>query len=102
MHEETYWQAVLTRDKHSDGTFVYAVRSTGIYCNPSCAARRPRREQVVFFPQPEAAEQAGDRPCRRWRHHAASVHQLQLEMLQHACSSMDTERQGPLILAALV
>ncbi len=101
MHEETYWQAVLTRDKHSDGTFVYAVRSTGIYCNPSCAARRPRREQVVFFPQPEAAEQAGYRACRRCRPQEASVYQLQLEMVQHACHYIDTHLEGPLTLEAL-
>ena len=101
MHEETYWQAVLTRDKHSDGTFVYAVRSTGIYCNPSCAARRPRREQVVFFPQPEAAEQAGYRACRRCRPQEASVYQLQLEMVQHTCHYIDTHLEGPLTLEAL-
>ena len=101
MHEETYWQAVLTRDKHSDGTFVYAVRSTGIYCNPSCAARRPRREQVVFFPQPEAAEQAGYRACRRCRPQEASVYQLQLEVVQHACHYIETHLEGPLTLEAL-
>jgi AraC family transcriptional regulator, regulatory protein of adaptative response / methylated-DNA-[protein]-cysteine methyltransferase len=101
MHEETYWQAVLTRDKHSDGTFVYAVRSTGIYCNPSCAARRPRREQVVFFPQPEAAEQAGYRACRRCRPQEATVYQLQLEMVQRACHHIETHLEGPLTLEAL-
>ena len=53
------WRAVETRDRGADGAFVYAVRSTGIYCRPSCPSRRPRREQVVFFPLPEAAEQAG-------------------------------------------
>src|SRR5713226_4590986 len=67
MHEENYWQAVLARDSRSDGSFVYAVRSTGIYCNPSCPSRRPQRDQVIFFPVPEAAEKAGFRPCRRCR-----------------------------------
>ena len=65
MLEETWWQAVLTRDRGADGTFVYGVRSTGVYCRPSCPARRPGREQVVFFPQPAAAEEAGFRACRR-------------------------------------
>ncbi len=59
------WQAVLARDRRFDGAFVYAVRSTGIYCRPSCASRRPRRTQVTFFPIPEAAEREGYRACRR-------------------------------------
>ncbi len=59
------WQAVMARDRRFDGAFVYAVRSTGIYCRPSCASRRPRRTQVTFFPIPEAAEREGFRACRR-------------------------------------
>jgi AraC family transcriptional regulator of adaptative response/methylated-DNA-[protein]-cysteine methyltransferase len=59
------WQAVLARDRRFDGAFVYAVRSTGIYCRPSCASRRPRRTQVSFYPIPEAAEREGYRACRR-------------------------------------
>ena len=101
MLEEKYWQAVLTRDNRSDGTFVYAVRSTGIYCNPSCSARRPRREQVIFFPQPEAAEQAGFRACRRCRPQEASVYELQAEMVQRACRYIETHLEGPLTLGAL-
>ena len=65
--EADCWQAVQNRDAAYDGAFVYAVRSTGIYCRPSCPARRPRREQVVFFNTLEAASQAGFRPCRRCR-----------------------------------
>ena len=56
---------MLARDRRFDGAFVYAVRSTGIYCRPSCASRRPRRTQVTFFPIPEAAEREGFRACRR-------------------------------------
>jgi AraC family transcriptional regulator of adaptative response/methylated-DNA-[protein]-cysteine methyltransferase len=63
--DDRYWSAVLARDRRFDSSFVYAVRSTGIYCRPSCPSRRPRRDQVTFFPRPEAAEQAGFRPCRR-------------------------------------
>src|SRR5437763_12424870 len=59
MDEERCWQAVLAREAGFDGAFVYAVRSTGIFCRPSCPSRRPRREQAVFFGQPSAAEQAG-------------------------------------------
>jgi AraC family transcriptional regulator of adaptative response/methylated-DNA-[protein]-cysteine methyltransferase len=64
---ERYWQAVLDRDQTADTDFVYAVRSTGIYCRPSCPSRRPRRVQVVFFNQPAAAQAAGYRACRRCR-----------------------------------
>jgi AraC family transcriptional regulator, regulatory protein of adaptative response / methylated-DNA-[protein]-cysteine methyltransferase len=59
------WQAVLARDRRFDGAFVYAVRSTGVYCRPSCASRRPRRTQVTFYPIPEAVEREGYRACKR-------------------------------------
>src|SRR5687767_4106748 len=61
------WQAVLDRDRGRDGDFVFAVSTTGIYCRPSCPARRPRRENVSFFADPAAAERAGFRACRRCR-----------------------------------
>ena len=59
------WQQVLRRDASADGAFVYAVRSTGIYCRPSCPSRRPQRRNVQFFPTPALAEAAGFRPCLR-------------------------------------
>jgi AraC family transcriptional regulator of adaptative response/methylated-DNA-[protein]-cysteine methyltransferase len=59
------WEAVVQRDAASDGQFVYAVRTTGIYCRPSCPARRPQRERVSFYALPAAAEVDGFRPCRR-------------------------------------
>ncbi len=65
--DEDRWLAVLNRDRGRDGEFVFAVNSTGIYCRPSCPARRPRREHVRFFGGPAAAERAGFRPCRRCR-----------------------------------
>lgn len=61
------WQAVLGRDRRYDGMFVYAVKSTGVYCRPSCASRRPRREMVEFFEQAQAAERSGFRSCERCR-----------------------------------
>jgi AraC family transcriptional regulator of adaptative response/methylated-DNA-[protein]-cysteine methyltransferase len=63
--DDARWEAVLARDASSDGRFVYAVRSTGIYCRPSCPSRRPRRESVQFFAGPDSAELAGFRECRR-------------------------------------
>ena len=61
------WEAVRRRDGAADGSFVYSVRTTGVYCRPSCAARRPRRENVRFYASPAEAERAGFRPCRRCR-----------------------------------
>ncbi len=65
--DDLRWNAVLARDAARDGEFVFAVSSTGVYCRPSCAARRPRRENVHFFLTPEQAEQAGYRACLRCR-----------------------------------
>ncbi len=62
-----YWRATLERDARADGKFVLAVRSTHIYCRPSCPARRPLRQNVMFFHTGEEAEQQGFRPCMRCR-----------------------------------
>jgi AraC family transcriptional regulator of adaptative response/methylated-DNA-[protein]-cysteine methyltransferase len=59
------WAAVAGRDSRADGVFVYAVRSTGIYCRPSCPSRRPRPDRVEYFGSPADAAGAGFRPCRR-------------------------------------
>nr|MBW4039893.1 bifunctional transcriptional activator/DNA repair enzyme protein Ada [Acidobacteriota bacterium] len=59
------WQQVLARDPAADGQFVYAVKSTGIFCRPTCPSRRPERKNVSFFPNPALAEAAGFRPCLR-------------------------------------
>jgi AraC family transcriptional regulator of adaptative response/methylated-DNA-[protein]-cysteine methyltransferase len=59
------WQQVLERDASADGQFFYAVKSTKVYCRPSCPSRRPTRKNVAFFPTAAAAEQAGFRACKR-------------------------------------
>lgn len=61
------WQAVVARDPESDGRFVTAVVTTGIYCRPTCPARRPLRRNVRFYADPRAAEAAGFRACKRCR-----------------------------------
>src|SRR5437763_5958993 len=63
IDSEACWNRVLNRD--SNGGFFYGVRSTGIYCRPSCPSKRPGRNQVEFFQTPESAERKGFRPCRR-------------------------------------
>src|ERR1700757_3886150 len=62
-----YWRATRERDPRADGTFVLAVRSTHIYCRPSCPARRPLRRNVTFFRTGEEAERQGSRACLRCR-----------------------------------
>ena len=59
------WKALAARDSAADGTFVYGVTSTGVYCRPSCPSRRPRADRVKFFDTGTAARQAGFRPCKR-------------------------------------
>jgi AraC family transcriptional regulator of adaptative response/methylated-DNA-[protein]-cysteine methyltransferase len=83
------WQAVLERDCRYDGLFVYAVRSTGIYCRPSCPSRRPRPEQVEFFEQPKAAESAGYRSCRRCRPTENGTHSALPVMITRVCRFLD-------------
>jgi AraC family transcriptional regulator of adaptative response/methylated-DNA-[protein]-cysteine methyltransferase len=85
MNEESYWQAVQSRDVSADGLFFYAVRSTGIYCRPTCPSRRPNRDQVMFFRLPEAAEQAGFRACQRCHPRNATPHDPQVELIGRAC-----------------
>ena len=89
LHGEALWRAVNARDRRADGGFVYAVRSTGIYCRPSCPARRPRREHVVFFQLPEAAEQQGFRPCRRCRPRTAHLRDPRIEVVARICREID-------------
>ena len=88
--DEAFWQAVLKRDARFDGRVFFAVRSTGIYCRPSCPARRPGREQVVFFRVPEAAESAGFRSCRRCRPRSVPMIDPQVEMVRRACAYIES------------
>ena len=67
MQSVERWQLVLDRSPLADGQFVYAVKSTGVYCRPTCPSRRPREQQVEFFETAEQAERAGYRSCRRCR-----------------------------------
>jgi AraC family transcriptional regulator of adaptative response/methylated-DNA-[protein]-cysteine methyltransferase len=84
IHEqETLWRAVLARDASRDGAFVFAVTSTGVYCRPSCPARRPTRERVQFFSRPEEAESAGFRACLRCRPRDVNSRMKTVESICH-------------------
>ncbi|MBZ5516783.1 MAG: bifunctional DNA-binding transcriptional regulator/O6-methylguanine-DNA methyltransferase Ada [Acidobacteriia bacterium] len=99
--ETAFWRGVLARDRRLDGAFVFAVRSTGIYCRPSCPARRPTRRQVVFFPLPEAAERAGFRPCRRCRPEEAAARDPQADLVRRVCLWIETSGDAPVSLQDL-
>lgn len=85
LNESECWQAVLERDARSRARFVYAVRTTGVYCRPGCASRRPRRDNVQFFEEPEAAEAAGYRACKRCRPADPSAATRHLRAIEKAC-----------------
>ena len=95
------WRIVLARDRRYDGDFVYAVRSTGIYCRPSCPSRRPRRTLVRFFPIPEAAEAAGFRACRRCHPGQLQPHDPAVALVREVCRVIDEQPDGPADLTKL-
>jgi len=65
LTDEERWEAVMHREKNADDAFVYSVKTTGVYCRPSCPARRPRQANVRYYDDPNGAEQEGFRACRR-------------------------------------
>jgi len=99
--EERQWQSVLARDVEAYGAFVYAVRTTGIYCRPTCPSRRARRENVTFFALPEAAEQAGFRACRRCHPEQVAIRDPQVDIVQRVCRAIAANPEEPPTLADL-
>ncbi|WP_244475807.1 bifunctional DNA-binding transcriptional regulator/O6-methylguanine-DNA methyltransferase Ada [Methylobacterium sp. Leaf93] len=89
------WAALASRDRAADGHFVYAVRTTGIYCRPSCAARAARRENVSFHATCAEAEAAGFRACRRCRPDAPSLAARRTEAVARACRLIDESETVP-------
>jgi len=101
-NQDKLWQAVETKDKRFDGSFVFAVSSTHIYCRPSCPSRRPRRDRVTFFNLPEAAEAAGFRACLRCHPKDATIIDPQVEIVRRACALIDElQKEGSVDLTNL-
>ena len=98
--DDPRWQAVIERDRAFDGKFVFAVSSTGVYCRPSCAARRPRPENVQFFSAPVQAEHAGYRACLRCHPKAASG-DAQSDSLKAICRYIEQHLDESLTLERL-
>jgi AraC family transcriptional regulator of adaptative response/methylated-DNA-[protein]-cysteine methyltransferase len=101
MTNPEMWNAIMARDASRDGSFVFAVKSTGIYCRPSCPARRPRPEQVSFFQVPEAAEREGFRACKRCRPRQVRTSDPRVELVRRICHAIDEHDEEPQTLRTL-
>lgn len=87
--QDPRWQAVVSCDEKADGQFVYAVKTTGIYCAPSCPSRQPNPQNIEFYDNAEAAEQAGFRPCKRCRQGLISLAQFHAQRVAQACRLLE-------------
>src|SRR6202047_1790229 len=92
---EQCWTAVENRDAGADGNFFYGVRTTGVYCRPGCASRRPLRNHIVFFETTAGAEAAGFRACKRCRPTDGSAASRHLAAIEKACALLRTSETMP-------
>jgi AraC family transcriptional regulator of adaptative response/methylated-DNA-[protein]-cysteine methyltransferase len=91
MDTEVYWRAVTTNDERFDGAFYLGVKTTGIYCKPSCRARTPKRENVAFYSTPDAAERSGFRACLRCRPQSAGEVEPRIAAIIRACELLESD-----------
>lgn len=94
---EQRWQAVVRRDHQADGEFVYAVKTTGIYCRPSCPSRAAKRQNVEFFDTTDLALAAGYRACKRCRPDTASQQQRWNALVLQACRTIESSPSTPML-----
>jgi AraC family transcriptional regulator of adaptative response/methylated-DNA-[protein]-cysteine methyltransferase len=94
-NDDTRWIALVERDSAANGLFYYSVRTTGVYCRPSCAARLPRRENVRFHASCVAAETAGFRACKRCRPNEAALAERHAAAVTQACRLIETAEEMP-------
>jgi AraC family transcriptional regulator, regulatory protein of adaptative response / methylated-DNA-[protein]-cysteine methyltransferase len=93
--QDPRWRAVALRDRTFDGQFYYAVKTTGVYCRPSCAARAARPENVSFYASCEDAERAGFRPCKRCKPNEMSLVAQNAAKVAEICRVIETAPQIP-------
>ncbi|HEY6175360.1 MAG TPA: bifunctional DNA-binding transcriptional regulator/O6-methylguanine-DNA methyltransferase Ada [Kofleriaceae bacterium] len=93
--DDARWAALRSRDASADGTFVYSVKTTGVYCRPSCAARPARPENVAFHDTPAAAERAGFRACKRCKPDQPPLAERQAAQIAALCRMIETSDQVP-------
>ncbi len=89
------WLAVQQRDGSADGRFVYGVKTTGIYCRPSCGSKAARRENVTYFDSPDDAEKAGFRACKRCRPNMPGLARERAAMIAEACRMIEEAEEPP-------
>ncbi len=95
LADKERWDAVLRRDRRVDGTFYYAVKTTGVYCRPSCPSRRPRVENVSFHVTCQDAERAGFRACKRCHPDATALAEQHAAAVARACRIIETAEESP-------
>src|SRR5437763_14086726 len=86
LNAEQCWAALTSRDATADGSFFSSVRTTGVFCRPSCASRLPRRENVAFYKTMVEAEASGFRPCKRCRPNEESLAERHVRAIDRACA----------------
>lgn len=94
-NDDTRWAAIQRRDRTADGQFWYAVRTTGVYCRPSCGARPALRVNVSFHASTEAAEQAGYRPCRRCKPDQPPLAERHAALVERMCRLIEAADSAP-------
>jgi AraC family transcriptional regulator of adaptative response/methylated-DNA-[protein]-cysteine methyltransferase len=93
--QDPRWQSVVARDRAADGSFFFSVKSTGIYCRPSCPARRPKPQNVSFFASAASAEAAGFRACKRCRPERPETWQQNTQIVAEICRLIETADDIP-------
>ncbi|WP_281300019.1 MULTISPECIES: bifunctional DNA-binding transcriptional regulator/O6-methylguanine-DNA methyltransferase Ada [unclassified Iodidimonas] len=93
--QDLRWQSVAARDAGADGSFVYTVTTTGVYCRPSCPSRRAKRQNVRFYDTPAEAEAAGFRPCQRCNPNGQSLTEANTALVAEACRLIEASDEMP-------
>lgn len=93
--EDSRWLAVAERDAKADGLFVFSVRTTGVYCRPSCPARLPNRQNVSFHPDGDSARSAGFRACKRCLPDGLSHREMRSLAVEAACRLIESSQEPP-------
>lgn len=96
MESEVLWRAIQERDARFNGAFVFGVKTTGIFCKPSCSAKAAKRENVVFFDAPKSAQNEGFRACMRCKPESEREPDPRAQMILRACELLNGDEQGSL------
>lgn len=93
------WASIAARNANADGEFYYAVKTTGVYCRPSCGSRTPRPENITFFLTAEDAEAAGFRPCKRCKPDQPPLGEQHAELVAGLCRQIEASDEPPSLAA---